>query len=612
MDRNDNQPSPENKLGDSGEDRDGFGDSVEMSDQAQAVADENSENDYDDGEYDEADEGASPWPQSFTTYEDYLASQKEANKKRLSFVYMAVGLALAAVFLLLLLLVFRLNYSKSDKPAPDAGKQNTSASSALSRDASGMFFMPAGKFDPQWDPIDWYDLKKKPLLYKSLGDEEFAKINLYSDFFSGKETVGFDVTPEFFDLNCRLIKKIFIGRISEEAIKTSVGVEIKRFFREAKIKYADADFSGLSLENFFLASLLKKYEKELDSYVPDSKNAKAASKEEFRNIFSFSVLYGMFFGLGDNYTTILRPSEYEELVADLNEKTFGGIGVIVEKSTENDGALMIVEPLEGTPAYNAGIMAGDAVIAINGMKTNNVDIQMCVSKMKGPKGSSVNLTIKRDYKTFDVKLVRDDIKSVSVTHKLLSDNIGYIKVRSFASDTVDEFDLALAELNKPSNNLKGLIVDVRNNGGGYLVSGVGLASRFVPSGKVVHKQVDKNRNIISCNAIKAPKVNIPSVILVNRFSASASEIFAAAVKDNKSAVVVGERTFGKGSVQEVINQPEGCAVKLTVAYFLSPDGHIINRKGIRPDHNVPMIPRKVGKKDDVQLEKAKEVLKNSI
>lgn len=335
---------------------------------------------------------------------------------------------------------------------------------------------------------------------------------------------------------------------------------------------------------------------------------KIVSFDELENIFSYAVMIGLYFGLNDPYSTLMTSSEYADMMSNLNEDTFGGIGVYIEKNQSSENQLTVVEPVEGTPAFKAGILPGDIISEIDGMKTKGVDIMMCVSKMRGPKGSDVKLKILRDHKYFDVKIRRDDIKITSVSHKIIKSdkgNVGYIRIRSFASETAEEFDIAVAEVKKPSNNIKGLIVDVRNNGGGYLNAGLELASRFVEKGKVIHKQVDHKDIILSCNALSnRPFVNIPTVLLVNRFSASSSEIFAGALKDNDSAILVGERTFGKGSVQQVFEQDNGCAVKLTIAHFLSPNGNIIHKRGIKPNVKIEMKPRLVGKKDDIQLKKA--------
>ncbi len=634
MDNNENvKPSGEEGTPSSNE----FGDSVEMTEGAREAAEsESGDDEGEDGEYEEDEgeyeEGYQPsWPQSFTSYEDYLKSQREERKKRLPIVYAVVAAAFIAVFVLLMLLVFNLNKPKDVPPSDsDGGKAKTGMSlsrligleevekvddkermyTSLRDTSRKMFFLPSGRFVQPWDPIDWYDLKKNPLLYKSLGEKAFDELNLYSSFLTGKDSVGFVASPYYFDVNLKLIRKGFIGKISEDRIKTCIASEARRFFREAGVKGFSENFDDLKLDSGFLVEFQRRCAPYIDKCVPPKDAEKPVNKDELANILNYAALFGLYRGLDDPYSTIMTPSEYKDMMEDLNEGTFGGIGVIIEKSVENGGALTVSEPLEGTPAFRAGLLSGDVILEIDGFKTKGLDIMMCVSKMRGPKGSNVKLKVKRDFKVFDVDIIRDDIKTVSLTHKVLPGGIGYIKLRNFASDTIDEFDLAVADIMKPSNKIKGLIVDIRNNGGGYLVAGVALASRFVPDGKVVHKQVDRKGRITSCNALSAPKISVPSVLLVNRFSASSSEILAGALKDSKTATLVGERTFGKGSVQEVIAKEVGGAVKLSIAYFLSPNDHVINKNGIRPDVSVPMSPRKVGKKDDAQLKKAVAIIES--
>lgn len=557
------------------------------------------------------------WPQSFTTYDDYLKNVK-AEKSKFGILHIVVFLVLLAIFCAaaFLLYVGYINKNVTKKHFSDS--------------KVSVLYAPSGMFQKQWDPFDWYDLKRAPLAYKSLGDGVFDEVAIYSDYISGKKKLGFVVDQHFFDINYLLIKKMYIGNISEKLIKSSIAREINRFFKEAKIEGIKADLESFKLKDSFLKNVLIKYKTTLlqafekagtNESISNSDAAKEKKTsfnlgvfDDFENIFSYAILNGLYFGLGDPYSTILTPDEFKDMMENLNEETFGGIGVYIEKTQDNDSALTIVEPVEGTPAFKAGILPGDVILAIDGMNTKNVDIMMCVSKMRGPKGSSVLLTIEREHRVFDVKVVRDDIKVTSVSHKLLPGNIGYIRLRSFSADTADEFDVSLAELIKLSftsgGKLRGLIVDVRNNGGGYLIAGLEVASRFVPMDKIIHKQVDHNDRISSVSSLEAPKINVPSILLVNRFSASSSEILAAALKDNGSADLVGEKTFGKGSVQQVLDQDNGCAVKLTVAYFLSPNGYVINKRGVTPNFTLEMSPRNVGKDNDSQLAKAIEILKS--
>ena len=547
------------------------------------------------------DDKGQPWPMSFTKYEDYLQSENNNKKSK-------IGLVHIIVFVFVIIALFALFFFLGIKPMMDKIKQSESNSSPKSSYSNSMYVV-TGKFFDQWNPIDWYTLERNPLSYKSFGDEIFDEFYLYSDYISGKDKLGFQPDQLFWDVNYALIRKVFLGSISEIDIKKSVEREINRFFKELDVKDFQADVSNCNIEKGFLKSVISTYEPKIKEVFDKKKSlgTKIVSFDELENIFSYAIMTGLYFGLNDPYSTLMTKSEYLDLMNNLNEGTFGGIGVYIEKNQSSDNQLTIVEPVEGTPAFKAGLLPGDVIVEIDGMQTKSVDITISVSKMRGPKGSDVKLKILRDHKYFDVNIRRDDIKIVSVSHKVIKSdkgNFGYIRVRSFASETAEEFDTAVAEVKKPSNNIKGLIVDVRNNGGGYLVAGLELSSRFVQKGKVIHKEVDHDNKILSCYALNRPNVNIPTVLLVNRLSASSSEIFAGALKDNNSAILIGERTFGKGSVQQVFEQDNGCAVKLTIAHFLSPDGNIIHKRGIKPDINIKMKPRLVGKKDDIQLQKA--------
>lgn len=547
------------------------------------------------------DNNGQPWPMSFTKYDDYLQSENKNKKSK-------IGLVHIIVFVFVIIALFALFFFLGLKPMLDKIKQSEDNPSSKVSYGSSLYVV-TGKFIDQWNPIDWYTLERNPLSYKSFGDEILDEIYLYSDYISGKDKLGFKSDQLFWDVNYTLIRKVFLGSVSEIDIKKSVEREINRFFKELDVKDFKSDVSDCNIEKGFLKSVISKYEPKIQEVFDKKKTSakKIVSFDELENIFSYAVMTGLYFGLNDPYSTLMTNSEYSDMMSNLNEDTFGGIGVYIEKSQASDSQLTIVEPVDGTPAFRAGLLPGDVIYEIDGMKTQGVDIMVSVSKMRGPKGSDVKLKILRDHKYFDVTIRRDDIKITSVSHKIIKSdkgNFGYIRVRSFASETAEEFDTAVAEIKKPSNNIKGLIVDVRNNGGGYLVAGLELSSRFAEKGKVIHKEVDHDDKILSCYSLNRPKVNMPSVLLVNRLSASSSEIFAGALKDNNSAILIGERTFGKGSVQQVFEQDNGCAVKLTIAHFLSPNGSIIHKRGIKPDINIEMKPRLVGKKDDIQLQKA--------
>ncbi len=313
----------------------------------------------------------------------------------------------------------------------------------------------------------------------------------------------------------------------------------------------------------------------------------------------------------------------------LQEKSFGGVGIYIELDRENKNRLTVVEPIEGTPAFIAGIHGGDVIEKINNELTADMTLEGAVAKMRGPVGTEVTLTLKRKGRLKDLKITRAAINVPSVSYKFLEGGVGYVRIRMFGTETSRELERAIDNLKEgirppeeedpeklrevkqqPVEPVTSLILDLRNNGGGYLNAAVDISSKFISPRKTVFKRLDGNGSVKDFHTIKARAVNLPLVVLINRFSASSSEIVAGALKDNKAGTLIGDRTFGKGSVQQIYNLKDGCALKLTVSYFLTPTGKIINKKGLKPDIFVDMKPNRVGKKDDIQLSEALNFLKN--
>ncbi len=289
----------------------------------------------------------------------------------------------------------------------------------------------------------------------------------------------------------------------------------------------------------------------------------------------------------DPHSVFLTPDMYKEMRVETKGE-FGGLGIEI---TMKNGVLTIVSPIEGTPAWKAGLKAGDKIIKINGQPTRGMTLMDAVKKLRGPKGTKVTITIMREGvdKPFDVTIVRDIIKIKSVKYKWLDKKagIGYIKIRSFQENTTKELDSAFNTLYK--DGLKGLVLDLRNNPGGLLSQAVSVSDRFLKGGKLIvyvkGKGSTENLKFMSHDVGTYPYV--PLVILVNAGSASASEIVTGALKAHKRAVVMGERTFGKGSVQTVFPLSDGSALKLTTAYYYTPDNICIEGKGIEPDFVIP-------------------------
>lgn len=339
-----------------------------------------------------------------------------------------------------------------------------------------------------------------------------------------------------------------------------------------------------------------------DKYV-DNKNLDA-------HALFYGAIKGMLAATGDPYTTFFDPKENAAFEEDISG-TFEGIGA--EMGIKNE-ILTIIAPLDGTPAEKAGLLAGDKVIKIDDQATANMSLEEAVSKIRGAKGTEVKLTIFRDgdEETRDITVKRDVILVKSVRFEMKENAVAYIRISRFGDDTKKEFQDALRQtLDKKA---KGLIIDMRNNPGGFLETAVDLASTMLPTGKVV---VMEENGAGERKEIKARGGDVlsqvPTVVLINEGSASASEILAGALKDNRDNVtLVGKKSFGKGSVQELISVGKDTSVKITVARWLTPAGHQINTIGITPDIEVNLTKDDVDNKRDPQLDKALEVLKGKL
>lgn len=284
----------------------------------------------------------------------------------------------------------------------------------------------------------------------------------------------------------------------------------------------------------------------------------------------------------DPHSAYLTPDQYKELQVDTSG-TFGGLGIVI--SMQND-QLTVVSPIEDTPAFKAGLKAGDRILKIDGQITKGMSIQDAVKKMRGPENTKVTLTIlRKDFKEpRDFEITRAVIKIKSVKHNVYDDSIGYIRISAFQESTVDELRKALQQVSGKSGDLKGIVIDVRNNPGGLLDQAVKASDAFLKSGTIVSTK--GRAKAIESKFVARDDGNEPTcpiVVLVNEGTASASEILSGALQDNGRAIVLGMPTFGKGSVQTVIPLEDGSALKLTTAKYYTPKGRSIQAEGIKPD-----------------------------
>jgi carboxyl-terminal processing protease len=325
------------------------------------------------------------------------------------------------------------------------------------------------------------------------------------------------------------------------------------------------------------------------------------------------AIRGMVQSLKDPYSVYMGPDEFENFMISVNG-SFEGVGISLGFE-EKSGAIVVISPIEGTPAQKAGILPQDRIIKVDDVDMTGKSIDDAVRLLRGPKGTKVTLYIERpgikNLLKFD--LVRDNIKLKTVAYEMLDKNIGYIKITSFDSYTSDEFNKAITDLKK--KGVKGLILDLRNNPGGSLYESVKVADQILGKGLVVYTE-DRNKNKLEEYYSDESKLSIPLVVLVNENSASASEILAGAIQDYKAGILVGTKTFGKGSVQELEPFENGAGLKITIARYFIPSGRSIDGVGIQPnvkaELNKGLNPLSVPKEKDNQLAKALEILRASI
>ncbi len=358
-------------------------------------------------------------------------------------------------------------------------------------------------------------------------------------------------------------------------------------------------YAGIALEEEATYKGLSNFTRVLDlierNYVDNVDSEKLA----------ISAIEGMLKTL-DPYSAYLTPERYKELEIGTSGE-FGGVGI--EISGEND-LLTVITPIEGSPAAKAGIKPGDLIIAIDGKSTEGLSVDEAVKSLRGPKGSTVKITIQSqgDKNPREVVLVRDIIYVKSVDSKLIDGRIGYIKLSQFQEKTSEELVKAVEALEfENKSQLNGLILDLRNNPGGLLTQAVEVADEFIDEGLIVSvkgRVEDQSTEYYATKKDNTP--GYPIIILVNKGSASASEVVAEALQDKKRAIILGTKTFGKGSVQSIIKLEDGSGLKLTTAKFYAPSGRSINQVGVIPD---VIVEDSQGK--DLQLERAKELIKFS-
>ena len=323
------------------------------------------------------------------------------------------------------------------------------------------------------------------------------------------------------------------------------------------------------------------------------------------------ALKGYIEAIGDEYTEYYTKEEMDSFEED-TLGNFTGIGIYMVKDTENN-VIKVLTPIDGTPAYNAGIQPGDIISKVDGVEYTGEQMTEAANKIKGEVGTTVKLGIIRGTENLELEIKRENIKINHVEGKTIDNNIGYLKLSTFDEGCADEFKQKYDELNA-NKNIKALVVDLRNNGGGLVEEALNIADYFTDKDSKLLITVDKKEKEEIRKAKQSKYINVPVVVLINENTASASEILAGALRDNGIAKIVWTKSYGKGVIQEVLTLQDGTGIKITTNEYFTPNKTKINKVGIEPDEtvNLPETVKNVltvEEKDDTQLQKAEEILK---
>ena len=357
--------------------------------------------------------------------------------------------------------------------------------------------------------------------------------------------------------------------------------------------YAGADGSAVNEESINKLSVLEQY---IDYFYYKSSEITEEEKEN-------GMYKGLFESLGDVYSCYYTPEEYK-ILEEQTQGVYYGIGSYVSQDVET-GFCAISGVIKNSPAEEAGLMEGDIIYKVNGEDMTGLELDEVVSNIRGEEGSEVTLTLVRDGKNMEVTLTRARVNTPTVDSEMLQDGIGYLQITEFDDVTTEQFNENMAQLK--ADGLKGLIIDLRGNPGGNVTTVCAIAEQLLPEGLIFYMEdKDGNKTEYKCDGAD---FDLPLVVLVNEYSASAAEILSGAVKDAGIGKLVGKKTFGKGIVQNVIPLEDGSAIKLTIANYYTRGGNDIHLKGVEPDVEVDLdTDAYLDDGTDTQLDKALEVL----
>ena len=350
-----------------------------------------------------------------------------------------------------------------------------------------------------------------------------------------------------------------------------------------------------------IANELNKYRKIIDKYYLGD-----VDEEKLKE----GAIKGYIEGLGDKYSEYISKEDMNDYMEDTTGN-FVGIGIYMVQDTKSN-KIMVLSPIKGGPAEKAGIQPGDYIISVDDVDYAGDQMSVAANKIKGEAGTTVKIKILRDSETKEYELKREKITVNPVEGKVLDNNIGYLEFSSFDDGTAEEFKNKYEELQK--QGITSLIIDLRNNGGGIVNEALEIADYILNKDDVILYEVDKNDKETVEKSTNDPIINMPIAVLTNGNTASSSEILAGALKDHGKATIVGEKTYGKGVIQQLLTLPDGSGLKITSEEYLTPNKTKINGIGIEPDEQISLPDTvknvlNVEEKDDTQLQKAIETLK---
>ncbi len=313
----------------------------------------------------------------------------------------------------------------------------------------------------------------------------------------------------------------------------------------------------------------------LDEAIANAARTAHASSSDF----AYDAIVAMAKAVNDRYTQFFTPAEFKQFNEALDPARIGGIGVMIEPDTPT-GYVRVTYVLPSTPAERAGLTVGDLITAVNNTPTKGLAVERVSDLLRGNPGTVAAVNILRANANSSVSITREDVQPPTVIYRMLAGGIGYVWVMAFGRATPNEFDTAIARLQQ--QGAKALVLDLRNDGGGYVDSALDISSRFIAN-KALLTVEERGRPDTTIHADDAASIALPLTVLVNQYTASASEITAGALQDDGIGQLVGAKTFGKGVMQTLTPLPDGAAIKITTAHYLTPNRHDINLRGIAPD-----------------------------